>query len=100
MAATSSFIGGSPMLVTSGYTEALLLKGMVKVQKIYWEQPTTESTSNLIIKQMTTDSVYQYVNMKCELSGQSQQMDFTDGTWWKDPYISCVPTGNLWIYYK
>lgn len=97
MAATSSFLGGNPIHVTSGWTEALLAKGMFKIQRLYWEQPTLESTSNLVITKRLTGSTMQYANMKCEVSGQSQTLNLGD-QWWQDPYIKCMPTGDLWIY--
>lgn len=97
MAATSSFIGGNPLKVTSGWTEALLAKGMFKIQRLYWEQPTLESTSNLIITKRLTGATMEYANLKCEVSGQSQQLNLGD-QWWQDPYIKCMPTGTLYIY--
>ena len=99
MAATSSCIGGSPIHVTSGYNGARLLKGRINVQKIYWEQPDLTSTSHMLIQKGGSTGTH-YVNMKCETSGQSQQMDFNANTWWVDPYIANMPSGDLWIYYK
>lgn len=98
MAATSSTVGVSPMHITSGFNGALLTQGRFKVNKIYWKQPTLESTSHLLITRGGTAGI-EYVNMKVEVSGQSQQMDFAEGVWWKDPYIMNMPTGDLYIYY-
>lgn len=97
MAATSSFVGGSPIHVTSGWTESLLAKGMFKIQRVYWEQPDLSSSSSLIITKRTTNATMEYCNMKCEVSGQSQQLTLGD-QWWQDPFIKCMPTGDLWIY--
>ncbi len=97
MAPTSSFLGGNPIKVTSGWVESLLAHGQFKIQRLDWEQPTLESTSNLIITKRTTDSKMEYVNMRCEVSGQSQQLTLGD-QWWQDPFIKCMPTGNLYIY--
>ena len=96
MTATSSFIGGSPIKVTSGWTESLLLSGKIKVHRIFWEGPTLESTSSLIITKRLTGATMEYVNVKCETSGQSKKVEIND--WWDSPYIKCVPTGTLFIY--
>jgi hypothetical protein len=97
MAATSSYIGANPLMVSSGWTEALLAKGMFKIQRLYWEQPDISSTSSLIITKRTGTSPTTYAHLKVEVSGQSQQLNLGD-QWWQDPYIKCMPSGVLWIY--
>ena len=97
MAATSSFLGGNPLMVSSGWTEALLSKGMFKIQRLYWEQPDISSTSSLIITKRTSAAGTTYANLKVEVSGQSQQLNLGD-QWWQNPYIKCVPSGTPWIY--
>jgi hypothetical protein len=69
---------------------------MFKIQRLYWEQPTLESSSSLIITKRVTGGM-EYANLRCEVSGQSQQMNLGD-QWWQDPFIKCVPTGTLYIY--
>jgi len=99
MAATSSFIGGNPLMISSGWSNSLLAKGMFKIQRLYWMQPDLSSTSSLIITKRypygTANMVY--ANMKSEVSGQSQQLNLGD-QWWQDPYIACMPCGTLYIY--
>jgi hypothetical protein len=96
--ASTPFLGGNTLHVTSGTIELLLAKGEFKVQRVYWEGPTLASTSSLIISKQNTSSETTYLNMKCETSGKSQTFNLPYGTWWRDPYIHCVPTGDLWIY--
>ncbi len=94
MAATSSFIGGSPYKVTSGWTEALLTPDRIKVARIFWESPTI--ASSLCITKRLTNSTMEYVNIAAEVSGQSKEIEVHG--WWSAPYIKCVPSGTLYIY--
>lgn len=96
MAATSCFLGGSPIIVTSGWTEALLTPAKLKVQRLHWEMPSLASTSSLVITKRLTGATMQYVNVNCEISGQSKDIEVHG--WWDAPYIKCVPTGTLFIY--
>ena len=96
MSATSSYIGGNPLKVTSGWTNAILATGKWKIQRLYWEQPDMTSTSALVITKNGSANMI-YAHMMVEVSGQSQQLNLGD-QWWESPFINCMPSGTLWIY--
>lgn len=86
---------GNPIVATSG-TSGLIVNGRIKVDQLYWHQPTLESTSSLIIAKRTGAGIV-YTKMTCETSGESQVIDL-NGRWMNDPFLLCVPTGTLYIY--
>jgi hypothetical protein len=91
---------GDPIVITSGTLNVPIDPvRYLKVDRVYWLQPTLDSTSSLVIckgNQLTTSSQI-YVEAKCEISGQSQLLNLGDN-WWEKPFISCMPTGKLYIY--
>jgi hypothetical protein len=99
--ASTPFLGGNPYQFTSGFIggnvpTAAKLVGKHKIQRLYWEQPDLSSTSSLLITKKTATGMI-YAELKCEVSGQSQQLNLGD-QWWSDPYVNCVPSGTFWIY--
>lgn len=97
--ASTPFLGGSPLVFTSGWINpaSAMIKGMWKIQRLYWEQPDLSSSSSLHITKRTAAAGTVYADLKCEVSGQSQTLNLGD-IWWQDPYVACIPSGTLYIY--
>jgi hypothetical protein len=91
---------GDPIVITSG-TMGVPIDAVrrMKIDRVYWLQPTLDSTSSLLITKgsQVTASSQIYCEAKCEVSGQSQLLNIGEN-WWNKPFISCVPTGKLYIY--
>jgi len=90
---------GNPIIITSGHMAARITPDTIDVAKVYWFQPTLESTSSMTIRKDTQAGPV-LANMKCETSGQSQVMEFVNMNNWKRPFVDCVPTGTLYIHLK
>jgi hypothetical protein len=96
----SSPVLTNPLIFSSGWVNpagSAMVKGMFNVKSVYWFQPDLSSTSSVLITKGTVGADTEYVRMKCEASGQSQTLRLGD-TWWKDPYVSCIPSGTLYVY--
>lgn len=97
----SGVILGNPIVLTSGCMNIKIDNGdrnMYKLDRVYWLQPTLESTSSfLITKGYFTTSAQVYMEAKAEVSGQSQFFTLGD-EWWDNPYVACVPTGKVYIF--
>ena len=87
---------GNPIVITSGTMNTRITDDKIKVGELYWQQPTLESTSTLIITKLTADGIT-YANMMVETSGESQVLDLPD-LWMDRPFCRCMPTGNLYLY--
>ena len=96
--ASTPFLGGNPLVFTSGWVNPpnAMIKGMWKIQRIYWERPDIANTSSLLINKRTASGMI-YAKMDAETSNVSQVLNLGD-IWWQDPYVACVPTGTLFIY--
>jgi hypothetical protein len=90
---------GNPIIITSGTMATRITPDTIDIAKAYWFQPTLESTSSLTIRKDTQAGVV-FANMKCETSGQSQTLDFSNMNNWKRPFVDCVPTGTLYLHLK
>lgn len=87
---------GNPIVITSGTMNTRITDGRIKVGELYWQQPTLESTSSLIITKLVETGIT-YAEMKVETSGESQVLDLPD-LWMNRPFCRCVPTGTLYLY--
>lgn len=92
---------GDPIVITSGAFPCNLGYQNLKVDKIYWLQPTLAVTSSVLIVSgnQVTESSQILLQATCEQSGQSQMLDI-GRRWWTKPYLACMPTGTLFIYLK
>jgi len=95
--ASTPILAGNPLAFSSGWLNPpnAQLQGEYKIQRLYWFQPDLTSSSSVYIYDPVTG--VQYALLKCEVSGQSQQLNLGD-QWWNKPYVSCVPSGTLYIY--
>lgn len=90
---------GNPIIITSGTNATRITAETLDIEKVYWFQPTLESTSNVVIRKDTQAGVA-LASLKCETSGQSQVMEFQNTRNWKRPFVDMMPTGTLYIYTK
>lgn len=88
---------GNPIIITSGQMATTLTPRNLDIVKYYWYQPTGESTSSLLIRKNGATGP-EVVRMLVEASGQSQVLSFDEGTWLKNGFIDCMPTGTLYIH--
>ncbi len=94
MAAT--WTDGNPLVANSGLTGQLMDNSNRKVKTVYWQQPDLSSTSSMIIRKMNASGQI-YVNLRAEVSGQSQTIKLD--MWFDNIYIDCVPSGSVWLYF-
>lgn len=85
---------GNPIVITSG-TYDTRMAGNYKVNRVYWHQPNLQSSGLIITK--TTASGNTLLEMGCEVSGQSQTMDFRS-QWWGNPVVKQCPMGTVYIF--
>jgi len=69
--------------------------GNYKINRAYWHQPNIQASGIIITK--TTASGNTLLTLGCEVSGQSQTVDFRSA-WWNNPYVKQVPMGTLYLY--
>ncbi len=95
--ASTPQLNGNPLIFTSGWNNLPMYPyyTKIKVQRVYWLQPDLTSSSSVVITNV--NGSLEYCNMKCEVSGQSQQLTLGD-QWWDAPFLACVPSGKLYIY--
>ena len=98
----SGIVMGDPIIITSGTYEMKIENGdrnMYKIDRVYWFNPNTTSTSACIIsKGKYTLSSQIYFKGQAEVSGQSQLLNIGGEVWWDNPWANCVPSGELYIY--
>lgn len=90
---------GNPIIITSG-TLGTVINGPrtnVKLDKLYWHQPSLSSTSSLVLRKAGATGAVVAV-MTCETSGQSQVLELN--RWAQNLYCDSVPTGTLYIHQK
>lgn len=90
---------GNPIIITSG-TGATLINGPmdnIKVDRLYWHQPSLSSTSSLVLRKRNNAGPVLAV-MTCETSGQSQVLELK--RWANNIFVDMMPTGTLYIHKK
>lgn len=66
-----------------------------RIEKIYWEQPTTAGDT----VQILGPGAQELVRMRCENAGQSQILDWVSNPrLWQDFQVARLDSGNLYIY--